>query len=315
VERHVFEGVVRVAAESVANVRVSAWLPPTINAAGHLIPAQPREDNVASVRENVPPPPSPEEMLGEAYGDAKKKGHQEGFADGRKEGLEQGLQEGLAKGNEQGLQKAQMQINEKLAELDGLMRSLTQAVNEQDYSLEQALLGLVQSISKIIIGRELSIDNRHIVTLVREALAAMPPSRDNVRIFVHPEDVATLDGAKELGGDQWKALPDQTLGRGGCRIETEQSLVDFTVEKRFQDLLEQILTKQLTIPLGKEEIVEEEFEAAPEPLVKKVLVEPVPEEQQVEGASEPTIVEEVEAMREAETKSGGANDGDGGTQP
>lgn len=314
-ERHVFEGVGRVAAESVVNVRVNAWLPPTINAAGHLIPAQPREDSGSSGRENAPPPPTPEEMLGEAYGDAKKAGHQEGFADGRKEGVAQGLQEGLAKGTEQGLQNAQGQINEKLGELDGLMRSLSQAVNEQDYKLEQALLGLVQSIAKTIIGRELSIDNRHVVALVREALAALPPSRDNVRIFVHPEDVATLNEAKEKGGDQWKALPDETLGRGGCRIETEQSLVDFTVEKRFQDLLEQILTKQLTIPLDEKDNVEEEFEAAPEPLVKKVLKEPVPEEEPVEEASEPTIVEEVEAMREAELESGGANDGNSGTQP
>ena len=303
-ERHVFEGIGRLAAQDAASVRVSAWEPPTINEAGHLIPAKPRDEGAGAGISEQTPTLTPEEMLGDAYVEAKNKGHQEGFAEGKKEGLAQGLQEGIAQGTQQGLQKTQVQLDAKLAEVSALMANLTQAINEQDYSLEQALLGLAKSIAKTIIGRELSIDNRNIVALVREALAAMPPSRDNVRVFVNPEDVATLEDAKARNGDLWKALPDESLARGGCRIETEQSLVDFTVEKRFQDLLEQILTKQLAIPLDAEEAPEETFEAAPEPLIKKVLVEPEPVEPVAEEESETSIVDEVEALRDAESSAG-----------
>ncbi|MDX1490430.1 MAG: flagellar assembly protein FliH [Pseudohongiellaceae bacterium] len=304
-ERHLFEGVGRVSADVAAKAKVNTWLPPTIDASGHLVPAQPREKEAEA---QAPEPQlTPEEMLGTAYTDAQAKGYQEGLAEGKKDGFAQGQQEGLNKGMEEGLKKGQLQIDAKLADLSGLMTSLTHALNEQDYKLEQALLGLSQSIAKTIIAHELAIDNRHIVALVRQALAAMPPSKDNIRIFVNPADVAILEEAKQKQGDQWKALPDDTVKQGGCRIETEQSIVDFTMEKRFQDLMDQILSKELATPLEGES--EEEFEAAPEPLVKKVLQEPEPEAEEEPEEVEPSITEEVEALREAQRQSGPEGDG------
>ena len=296
-ERHPFDGSTRITGRDLDPASVHAWLPPLIDKAGHLVQALPRDERRG-------PPPAPKthaEKVDEGYQEGFQKGRLEGIAEGRREGMEQGQREGHEKGLQQGLAKGQREFDQRLERLDELMKHLAHAINEQDYTLEQALLNLVIAVARPVIARELSLDSRHILNVVRQALAALPPSRDNVRIFVHPGDVVLLNEAKERSGEAWRVLADEQLAKGGCRIETEQSLVDFTVERRFALMVEQLLDKQL---LGVSE--PEAFEAAPEPLVKRRRPDPEPVVPapgaetiavQAEEDSEPGLLEQVEFLR------------------
>ncbi len=299
-DRHLFDGVARVATRDLAEVRVHRWQPPLVDKAGHLVQAQPRDDgarrdgldgarSAEAVRDR-----SAAELLDAGYQEGLKKGHAEGFAEGRKSGSEQGQTEGLAQGTQQGLQRGQQQISAKLAQLDQVLTSLTHALNDQDYKLEQALLNLVKSISTAVIRRDLQIDSRHILQVVREALAALPPSKDNVRIHCNPADQAVLDEAQQRAGDRWRVIAAEDVARGGCRIETDQSLADFTIDTRFASMLEQVLNRQLDA--GDDARVEE-FEPAPEPLVPRVTAAEELEEVVESPAAEPTLLEEMEALR------------------
>jgi flagellar assembly protein FliH len=310
VERHLFDGVGRVSLKDLESLPVHNWLPPVIDKAGHLVQAQSREE--AARRDARGPTGAPgsasgaensagaasaktrDERLEEGFQEGLQKGRQEGIAEGRKSGFEQGQKEGLVQGEQQGLKRAQQQTDAKLAQLDELMLHLFHALNDQDYKLEQALLNLVTSVASAVIGRELEINSRHILQVVREALAALPPSRDNVRVFVNPADVALLEEARSRNGDNWRALPDPSVTAGGCRIETEQSLVDFTVESRFQAMLAQLLDKQLAGKPTQFEV--EPFELAPEPLVPRSR-ELEQNEQDAEPAGEPGLMDAVESLR------------------
>ncbi|MES3008559.1 MAG: flagellar assembly protein FliH [Pseudomonadota bacterium] len=304
-ERHLFDGVGRVALKDLATIPVENWLPPVIDKAGHLVQAQVREDgtrrdargqttNGHAASAAATPEKSRAERVDEGYQEGLQKGRQEGHAEGRKSGFEQGQKEGLVQGEQQGLKRAQQQIDAKLAQLDELMLHIFHALNEQDYKLEQALLNLVTGVASAVIGRELEINSSHILQVVREALAALPPSRDNVRVFVNPADVALLEEARARNGDNWRALPDASVTAGGCRIETEQSLVDFTVESRFKAMLTQVLNKQLT---GKPALLEvEPIEAAPEPLVPRLRAITADNEEP-EPAGEPGLMDAVESLR------------------
>lgn len=290
--RHPFDGLGRVTSADLEAANVHAWLPPSIDKAGHLVQAAPRDERRAS------PPKTPAEQVDAGYEEGLSKGRIEGVSEGRKEGLAQGLAEGTEKGLQQGLQRAQQQVDEKLAAVDELMTHLSHALNEQDYLLEQALLNVVTEVSRSVVGRELQIDSKHIVQVVRQAIGALPPSRDNVRIFVNPGDVAVLEEAKARGGESWRALADETISKGGCRVETDQSLVDYTVERRFSAMIEQLLDKQLQGPS------EEHIEAAPEPVVKprSPKVEAVEETPAVQASEadeddEPGLLEQVEYLR------------------
>ncbi len=290
-ERHPFDGLGRVTSADLEAVNVHAWLPPSIDKAGHLVQVVPRDERRPEVSK------TPEEQVDAGYQEGMTKGRIEGLSEGRKEGLAQGLAEGTEKGMQQGLQRAQKQVDEKLAAVDELMTHLSHALNDQDYMLEQALMNVVTEVSRVVVGRELLIDSKHIIQVVRQAIGALPPSRDNVRIFVNPADVAVLDEAKERGGESWRALPDETISKGGCRVETDQSLVDFTVERRFAAMIEQLLDKQLQGP------AEEQVEAAPEPVVKprtpkvEAVEEPAAIEAEDYSDDEPDLLEQVEYLR------------------
>jgi len=297
VERHPFDGSTRITGKDLDAVSVHAWLPPLIDKAGHLVQAQARDERRG-------PPPAPKthaEKVDEGYQEGFQKGRLEGIAEGRREGMEQGQREGHEKGLQQGQTKGRREFDDRIARVDELMTHLAHAINEQDYILEQALLNLVIAVARPVIDRELSLDSRHILNVVRQALAALPPSRDNVRIFVNPADVAMLNEARERTGDAWRVFPDEQLAKGGCRIETDQSLVDYTVERRFALMVEQLLDKQLC-----DNGVQETFEAAPEPLVRRRAPEPealvaAPVVETVatgtDEGDEPSLLEQVEFLR------------------
>ena len=291
-ERHPFDGVGRVSSADLAKVNVNAWLPPSIDKAGHLVAAVPREERRPIETK------TPQQQVDAGYQEGLTQGRIEGVALGKKEGFQLGQEEGLAKGMQEGLQRAQKEVDAKVAAMDELMTHLTHAMNDQDYMLEQALLNVVVAVSRSVVGRELAIDSSHILSVVRQALAALPPSRDNVRIFVNPADVEVLKEAKERAGESWRALPDESISKGGCRVETDQSLVEFTVERRFAAMIEQLLEKQLQ---GEPE---QALELAPEPVVKpKSPPKPVEPDEEIEQASadqddeEPGLLEQVEYLR------------------
>lgn len=296
-ERHPFDGSTRITGRDLDPASVHAWLPPLIDKAGHLVQALPRDERRG-------PPPAPKthaEKVDEGYQEGFQKGRLEGIAEGRREGMEQGQREGHEKGLQQGLAKGQREFDQRLGSLDELMKHLAHAINEQDYTLEQALLNLVIAVARPVVARELSLDSKHILAVVRQALAALPPSRDNVRIFVNPGDVALLNEAQERAGEAWRVLPDDQVAKGGCRVETQQSLVDFTVERRFALMVEQLLDGQLL-----DTSAPEAFEPAPEPLVRRRQSEPEPVVPAPAAASagaaadedaEPGLLEQVEFLR------------------
>jgi flagellar assembly protein FliH len=295
-QRHVFDGVNRVSQKSAEVQRVMRWLPPTIDKGGKLIHAEPREESQlrqavaqsAGASGDAQANSAPAAVgFGDSYDEGfeqglklgRNEGLQKGLAEGRAQGqqlgFEQGHAEGLAKGQQeghkQGLQQAEREIRQQLNLLNSMMTHLAHALNEQDYQLEQALLNIVREVSRQVIQRELSVDSGHIMKIVQQALNTLPPSRDNLRILVNPADKALVMRAAEEGGENWRVLSSAQIERGGCRVETDQSAVDFTTSERFNQVIQQIAHKQFIgegdsrhngLPVG------EALQDAPEPLVR-----------------------------------------------
>lgn len=299
--KHLFDTAGRISAEALEEYPVALWQPPEIDARGHLVQVQPRPESGG--RDAAADPAHPRAgKAGQAAGEARDAGgpsaeereealeqaRAEGFEKGRAEGLEkgrqEGLQQGLEEGRQQALQEARQKLQPELAALNRLATSLTHALNEQDYQLEQALMHLVQEIARQVIQRELQMDNSTLMPLIRQALKTLPPGADNVRILVHPDDLPLLQQAIEEGGENWRALARSDVARGGCRIETNQSVLDFTTGHRFRRVIEQVMEKQLADP----EAEQEAFEEAPEPLVpRKHTAEPPAGDASGDAAEQP----------------------------
>ena len=67
----------------------------------------------------------------------------------------------------------------------------------------------------------------------------------NIRITLNPDDLAAVETYAEEQQLDWKFMGDSKLQPGGCRIETPESRVDYSVSTRLQTVLEQFVTKQL----------------------------------------------------------------------
>ena len=155
----------------------------------------------------------------------------------------QAYDEAYARGLKEGVAAGQTHIREQAQVFVGLANALHNPIKQTDEIIENEIVMMCMSIAKQIIRREISLDSGHIISVIREALAALPVASQKVRIFLHPDDVVLVrKGLAELNDDiSWSVVDDLTLTRGGCKVTTENSQIDATLETRIAMIASKIL--------------------------------------------------------------------------
>ncbi len=215
-------------------VRVQPWRPPPLGfdslTATEAAPlpeaAEPKPP------EPEPPEPDPPSLPTAAEIEAiQAQAREEGLAEGRREGLEQGRREGL--------ETMRKRLEERLQRLDRLMAALAEPFAEMDEAVEQEILTLVTSMVRQLLRREIRTDPNQIVGVVREALSVLPVSARRVRLVLHPEDAAIVRELYALDENEpaWQIQEDPVLERGGCRVLSDDSQVDASLESRLNTLI------------------------------------------------------------------------------
>jgi flagellar assembly protein FliH len=74
-------------------------------------------------------------------------------------------------------------------------------------------------------------------------MSILPVSSRNISLILHPEDASLVRETYELSESElgWRIVEDPVLARGGCRISTETSQVDATLESRLATLIAPLL--------------------------------------------------------------------------
>ncbi|AZF27848.1 flagellar assembly protein FliH [Pseudomonas sp. R2-60-08W] len=163
----------------------------------------------------------------------RQEAYNEGFAAGEKDGFRSTTLKVR--------QEAEEALSGQLASLERLMGNLFDPIAEQDSQLEKSMVGLVQHIARQVIQRELVLDSSQIESVMREALKLLPLGVGNVRLYINPQDFEQVKALRERHEETWRIVEDAALQPGGCRVETEHSRIDATVETR----ISQIMTKLL----------------------------------------------------------------------
>lgn len=185
----------------------------------------------AQPRAAAAPAPAPAVPSAEEIERIRREARQEAYARGHKEGLERGMAE------------AREQAKRLADALDVLARPLL----ELDERVIEEIVTLALTVARHLVRRELRSDPAQIVGVVQQAVAALPVATQRVRVSLHPEDAATVrevlgagqDAGQGAGG--WEIIEDPTLTRGGCRVETEHSRIDASVEKRLTAIAAELL--------------------------------------------------------------------------
>jgi flagellar assembly protein FliH len=124
------------------------------------------------------------------------------------------------------------------------MGQLFEPIAEQDLLIEQMLVNLVGQVARQVIQRELEGDSSQLRQVLREALKQLPMGSDNVRIHVNPQDFELVKALRDRHEESWRILEDEQLLPGGCRIETEHSRIDASIETRLAQITKQLFEQQ-----------------------------------------------------------------------
>ena len=159
---------------------------------------------------------------------------------------QQARQEGFEQGLQQGREAGQQEFAERLAYLEGIVASLDKPFEDLDQSVEQQLAELAMLVARQLVRRELQTEPGQVIAVVREALGALPLSARNVRLAVNPEDAAMIREALSLRdeGQAIQVVDDPVQSRGGCRVLTDSSQINATVESRLNAVIAAVLGGQ-----------------------------------------------------------------------
>jgi flagellar assembly protein FliH len=162
----------------------------------------------------------------------RQEAYNEGFATGEREGFHSTTLKVR--------QEAEVALTAKIAGLEQLMAHLFEPIAEQDTQIEKSLVDLVQHITRQVIQRELAIDSTQIEHVMREALKLLPLGVGNVRLYINPQDFEQVKALRERHEETWRIVEDESLLPGGCRVETEHSRIDATIETRVARVMDKL---------------------------------------------------------------------------
>lgn len=194
-------------------------------------PAQPAEE---------PAPPAPVVHLPtQAEVDAiRETARQQGYAEGQAEGHAEGHAAGYAQGQRAGASQAQ----EQLAHLQGVASDFGQAVAAADEIISGEVLELALHLARAMLRTAFEVRPELIIPVVREAIEYLPALQQPALLILHPEDAEIVRNGigEELDKGGWRVVPDSTLARGGCKIDTATNQIDAQAHVRWQRLAQSL---------------------------------------------------------------------------
>lgn len=216
---------------------LSLWELPAIKDAGGSVA---RRD--CTGRKQLPALPTVEAieaMQKLAFDEASKQGWREGY----EKGLEQGRKDGFDQGRDAGFEQGRSELDRRIAEFRSLTDLLSEPLKELDGQIEDELLGLSVAIARQLVRRELKTETDQIVAVIRESIQVLPAYARKIQIAMHPDDAEFVRTALRVEDAKpaWELLEDPLLTRGGCRVETETSRIDATVENRLNQVIAAVL--------------------------------------------------------------------------
>ncbi|MEA2093394.1 MAG: FliH/SctL family protein [Pseudomonadota bacterium] len=152
---------------------------------------------------------------------------------------QQAYQKGFERGCREGQDVGRQAMAEQAGHLEQLMCALTRPFEDLDQKVEEELLELVFAIVRQLVGSEIRANPEKIMTIVHKAVAVLPSASRNLQLHLHPEDAQLVHELLPASDSetQWHIIEDISVGRGGCRVATDTSQVDASVEARLNNII------------------------------------------------------------------------------
>jgi len=159
--------------------------------------------------------------------------------------------QGFSQGRKDGEELGRKQYEAMAQRLKYVIEALEKQGNTIFAKYEAQIVQLTIEAAKHIVGREIKIDPSIVLECLKSAMDQVVEG-SHLRIHLHPKDVELVSEfirreQKVPGNHPIDLIPDTTIERGGCFIETEFGLVDATMESKWQavsDAMKKILEER-----------------------------------------------------------------------
>lgn len=167
----------------------------------------------------------------------------------REKASKKGYEEGFKKGYDEAYQKYKEEGKDRLAQLEKFFESSEKAKEEIFRENERFLIDLVYQIGKMILLKDLSVDEEYVLRLSKELIERVGV-RENITVKINPNDSKSMTLLKSGLEESFKNLKnlnietsDQVKG-GGCIVETKWNAIDASIEKELKNLYASLLGRK-----------------------------------------------------------------------
>ncbi len=183
-----------------------------------------------------------EAKVEKTFAEARKAGHEAGYSDGHAEGLAAGRREA----QEQAVERFDREHGDLVAALVRAITEIDDIKKDLRVAAEQDLLEFAVRIATRL---TFAIGNLHRETVVENVQRAlrMVQAKSDVAITVHPDDLDTMRAFAEsaltraASCDSVAIEADSSLAPGGCRVATDRTQVDATLETQVAEIVSLLL--------------------------------------------------------------------------
>lgn len=153
---------------------------------------------------------------------------------------QQAHDEGRAAGLAEGRAIAQKELQERVARLESVYAAAARPLLALDEQAAGELAQLAMIVARRVVAAELHLMPELVAKAVQEAARALPAATREIRVYLHPDDLA-LVRAMAIAERDWRLVADPNLARGDCRIDSERSRLDARVATRLAAAVDAVL--------------------------------------------------------------------------
>lgn len=162
----------------------------------------------------------------------------------RQAGFSEGYAQGYAQGHAQATLEGQRQINEYITtqgeqaagNMAQLFASAQAQLHESQQVMAKGVLELACELARQMLRHELSSNPNALQPVIREAMGMLSSDCKVAAVRMNPLDIEVFAEVlrQEFANLSLNLLPDAGVTRGGCLVEAAGTVIDGTVEKRWQ---------------------------------------------------------------------------------
>ena len=184
---------------------------------------------------------SEEDIAARAFEEAEQQAQQ---AQALQQATDDAYARGLAQGQEQATVEWQHRMDEYVAgqgkeaaqQIDAAVQALSSSLDAMQQHMAQDVLQLACDIARQVVRQELRVNTAALQPVVAEALGMLVADGRPATVRLHPSDLELAGTAlcEEFSSQPLQWLADADVPPGGCRVEAAGTVIDGSLQKRWQ---------------------------------------------------------------------------------